>query len=93
MLYTAISSLLLFLQENAYILGAVLAAVIIYCTVFYLTSLSIKNLKTEIFSAYPFDPYKPHSGIWSVSYFLILIIFLGFLMYLLINGNFYLAPA
>lgn len=71
--------------------------IVISITVFYfsywITTYSLKKLKPEIYSYYPFDKFFPKSGRWSVFYFLITIIFLGILVYALIRGGFYLAPA
>lgn len=61
--------------------------------VFLLTSKSLKKLKPEVFSSYPFDLFFPAEGKWSVGYFLIILLFLGALVYFVIKGNFYFGPA
>ena len=71
------------------ITGSVLVLYLAYWT----TSYSLKKLKPEVFSYYPFNKFFPKSGHWSVVYFLITIILLGLLVYLITKGGFYLAPA
>lgn len=74
------------------IIVSVITIVLVYVA-FYITSLSLKKLKVEVFSGYPFDRFFPTSSKWSVGYFLIAIILLGLLIYFLAKGNFYLTPA
>lgn len=57
------------------------------------TTRSLKKLKSDVFSYYPFDKFFPKSGRWSVIYFLITIILLAALVVAIIKGGFYLAPA
>lgn len=82
-----------FVLTNDYkiIVGLVLVA--ITAASFYVTLLSIKKLKIEVFPYYPFDKFFPESGSWSVLYFLIIILLLGTLIFLISRGGFYLAPA
>lgn len=61
--------------------------------IFYLTTLSLKKLKLEAFSSYPFDTFFPQGGNWSVGYFLITILLFGILIFFLLKGNFYVGPA
>lgn len=61
--------------------------------IFYLTTASLKGLEKEVFLSYPFDTFFPHGGSWSVGYFLIIITFLGLLIYFLRGGGFYPGPA
>ncbi len=61
--------------------------------VFYITALSLKKLKRRIFPFYPFDSFFPQESAWSVGYFLIVILFLGLLIFFLAKGGFYLGPA
>jgi len=61
--------------------------------VFYATTLSLKKLKREVFPFYPFDSFFPQESAWSVGYFLIVILFLGLLIFFLTKGEFYLGPA
>jgi hypothetical protein len=88
-----IDPLLTFIREN---LGKIIAATvaILFCYIgFRVTTLSLRKLKTEVFSYYPFDRFFPQSGVWSTGYFLIIILLLGILVYLLAKGGFYLGPA
>lgn len=70
-----------------------LASVITIYIAYKLTSYSLKRLTPEIISYYPFDKFFPKSGKWSVFYFLITIFFLVVLVYVIVKGEFYLAPA
>lgn len=54
---------------------------------------TLKRLKTDIFQYYPFDPFFPHSGEWSIGYFLLIILSLGLLIIFLSRGNLYPGPA
>lgn len=82
-----------FILTNFYkiVVGIVLTA--ISAGAFYVTLLSIKKLKIEVFPYYPFDKFFPQSGSWSVLYFLIIILLLGALIFFISRGGFYLAPA
>ena len=82
-----------FVRENSYkiIIGAVLLSASVAS--FYLTVYTLKKLKLEIFSYYPFDRFFPQSGQWSILYFLVVVVLLGAIIYLLSRGGFYLAPA
>jgi len=71
----------------------VVASIAIFCLGYWITSSSLKKLRPEIISYYPFDKFFPKSGRWSVVYFLITILLLGILVYAIIKGGFYLAPA
>lgn len=70
-----------------------IALSLVFYFVFYLTTLSLKKLKLEAFSSYPFDTFFPQGGNWSVGYFLIAILLFGVLIFLLLNGGFYASPA
>ena len=70
-----------------------LVSVIVLYLAYWLTTYTLKKLKPEVFSYYPFDKFFPKSGRWSVSYFLITILILGVLVYIIIKGGFYLGPA
>jgi hypothetical protein len=87
-----ISSIQNFVIDNS--ARIVLAIILIssFYISFYITTRSLKKLRTEIFSGYPFDLFFPSSGGWSVGYFLIVVILLGLLFYFLIKGGFYLGP-
>lgn len=82
-----------FVKANYVVIIVIIVLVAIFYIVFYLTTNSLRKLKTEIFSNYPFDIFFPHSGEWSIGYFLIVILFLGLLMYFMIKGRLYLGPA
>ncbi len=60
---------------------------------YWLTSYSLKKLKYEVISYYPFDKFFPKSGSWSVAYFVVVIILLVLLAYVITKGGFYPAPA
>jgi len=82
-----------FIQNNYLEIIVAFVAAIVFCAIFYITITSLKRLKTEISLSYPFDIFFPKEGQWSVGYFLVVIIVLGFLIFFLVKGNFYLQPA
>ena len=71
----------------------ILVSVTVFYFAYWVTSYSLRKLKPEVISYYPFDKFFPKSGKWSVVYFLITIILLGGLVYVIVKGGFYLAPA
>lgn len=71
----------------------ILVSVVVFYFAYWITSYSLRKLKPEVISYYPFDKFFPKSGKWSVVYFLITIILLGALVYVIVKGGFYLAPA
>lgn len=93
MLTSIIAPLSDFFRENYLKMLIIAAFFSISYVIFYLSTSSLKKLKTDIFSSYPFDLFFPHEGVWSVGYFLIAIIMLGLLMFFLMKGGFYLKPA
>ncbi|HET7099215.1 MAG TPA: hypothetical protein VFI61_03220 [Patescibacteria group bacterium] len=88
-----ISPVIQFLKTNYVNIIAGVILIAIFCFVFYVTTNSLKKLKTIIFSSYPFDLFFPQGGAWSIGYFFIVIIALGLLIFLLAKGDFYLKPA
>ncbi|OGM87807.1 hypothetical protein A2594_02905 [Candidatus Woesebacteria bacterium RIFOXYD1_FULL_41_28] len=82
-----------FVKTYLYKIVFVVISIVIFYFVYWITSYSLKKLKPEIYSYYPFDKFFPKSGKWSIFYFLITIVFLGILVYAIIKGGFYLAPA
>lgn len=77
-------------------LSAIIATIVILAftyLVYRITMRSLGKLKTEILSSYPFDLFIPKNGTWSIFYFLTLILFLGLIIYLMVNGKFYMGPA
>jgi hypothetical protein len=82
-----------FIRENYLKIIIIIALASISYLIFYLSTSSLKKLKTGIFSSYPFDLFFPNEGAWSIGYFLIAIIVLGLLMFFLMKGGFYLKPA
>ena len=82
-----------FVKTNFEKIILIMGAVLVLCFAYWITSYSLKKLKPEVFSYYPFNKFFPKSGHWSVVYFLITIILLGLLVYLITKGGFYLAPA
>ena len=81
------------LKANYMKVVAAAATLFILYVTFSTTAMSLRKLKTDIFSSYPFEVFFPRSGEWSVGYFLIVILFLGLLIYFLEKGNFYFGPA
>jgi hypothetical protein len=73
------------------ILALVLASV--FFLGYWITAYSLKKLKPDFFSYYPFDKFFPKSGSWSIIYFIITIILLTLLVFVIAKGGFYLAPA
>jgi hypothetical protein len=53
----------------------------------------LKKLKVSIFPSYPFGLFFPQGGTWSIGYFLLIIILLGFLVYFGFEGKLFLGPA
>ncbi|EKE13100.1 MAG: hypothetical protein ACD_13C00093G0014 [uncultured bacterium] len=82
-----------FIRTNYVDIIFVIGFLIVFFFAYWITTYSLKRLKPEIFSYYPFDKFFPKSGKWSVIYFLIMILFLGALVYVIVKGGFYLAPA
>lgn len=82
-----------FLKENYPVIIAIVIALILFYFVYFLTTSSLKKLKTSIFSSYPFDLFFPQGGTWSVTYFILIIAVLGLVIYFMIKGKFYLGPA
>jgi len=82
-----------FVKNNFEKIIVITASVLVLYFAYWITSYSLRKLKPEIISYYPFDKFFPKSGRWSVIYFLITIILLGGLVYIIIKGGFYLAPA
>jgi hypothetical protein len=81
------------IHANYYQIIAALVTGFITSLAFYITVSSLRKMKSEIFSYYPFDRFFPQSGRWSILYFLIMVVFLGGLIYFLAKGGFYLGPA
>ena len=71
----------------------ILVSAAVFYFAYWVTSYSLRRLKPEVISYYPFDKFFPKSGKWSVIYFIITIILLGILVYAIIKGGFYLGPA
>jgi len=82
-----------FVKTNFEKIILITGSVIVLYFAYWITSYSLKKLKPEVFSYYPFNKFFPKSGHWSVIYFLITIILLGLLVYIIAKGGFYLAPA
>lgn len=93
MLLSLINPGIVFLKDNFQIILIVLISLVVFLLAFRLTSYSLGKLKSEIISYYPFDRIFPKSGHWSVLYFLITIVLLGVLVFAIIRGGFYMAPA
>lgn len=92
-LTTFIKNALAFVEVNIFKIILVIVLVIIFAFSFYLTAKSLKKLKPEILSYYPFDRFFPQSSGWSIGYFLIIILFLALLLIFLVRGEFYLRPS
>lgn len=82
-----------FVKSNLEIIVLVLCCLAIFLIGYIVTALSLKKLKSEVFSYYPFDKFFPKSGHWSIIYFLITIILLAAIIYFISRGGFYLGPA
>ena len=82
-----------FVQSNFYQIIVALVIGFVTSLVLFLTVSSLKKMKSEIFSYYPFDRFFPQSGRWSILYFLIMVVFLGGLIFFLAKGGFFLGPA
>lgn len=93
MLKDSINDSLKLIQEHWVAIVATLATLIFSYIVYRITMNSLKKLKTEILSSYPFDLFIPKNGSWSIFYFLTVILFLGAIIYLMVNGGFYVGPA
>jgi uncharacterized membrane protein YozB (DUF420 family) len=92
-LISKLTPVLDFIRVNFYQIIAALVTGFITFLVLYLTVSSLKKMKSEIFSYYPFGRFFPQSGRWSVLYFLVMVVFLGGLIYFLAKGGFFLGPA
>lgn len=66
----------------------VVFAVSVCILAFYITLESLKKLKTDVIPYYPFGLFFPGAGKWSIGYFLMVVLFLGLLIYLMMKGNF-----
>jgi hypothetical protein len=78
-----ISPVLNFFRNNFINIMVGIAIVTLVFGVFYFTTLSIKKLKMEVLTYYPFDRFSPGSKKWSILYFLILVVFLAGLAFFL----------
>lgn len=81
------------IRANLYQIIVALVIGLVVSLAFYITIATLRKMKSEVFSYYPFDRFFPQSGRWSVLYFLILVVFLGGLVYFLAKGGFYFGPA
>jgi hypothetical protein len=93
MLTTWLKSTIQFFQENHVKILAGIGVILMWYFTYKLTTGSLKKLKPEILTTYPFDLIFPQGGKWSIGYFLLIVIFLAAIVYLLVKGNFYFAPA
>jgi hypothetical protein len=93
MLTNLLFSLFDFIKEHRVIIVTIVVLVILVAFVYSVTTKSLKKLKPQMFSSYPFDLFFPHEGRWSVGYFFVLITFLTILVLLLLKGGFYVGPA
>lgn len=93
MLTTAITSITVFFKENY--MKIIVASVIIavFYLIFFLSTLSLRKLKTGIFQSYPFGLFFPEGGTWSIGYFLLIILLLGLLIFLGFKERLFLGPA
>jgi TRAP-type C4-dicarboxylate transport system permease small subunit len=82
-----------FVKTNIEKIILVFVSILVFYFGFWMTLYSLRKLKSETVSYYPFDKIFPKSGHWSVIYFLITIALLGLLVYIITKGGFYLAPA
>lgn len=82
-----------FVKLNFATIIVVLASGIVLYVGYWITSYSLRKLKPDVLSYYPFDKFFPKSGKWSVTYFIITIILLGALAFFVTKGGFYMGPA
>lgn len=82
-----------FLKSNYISIIALIFLIALFASFFYVAINSVKKLKTEVTPFYPFDVFFPQGGTWSIGYFLVAILVLGFLIYFMAKGGFYLSPA
>lgn len=87
------SSTLIFLKDNYVKIIILLVVIAIFYSIYFLTAVSLKKLKTDIFSSYPFDLFFPAGGSWSIGYFILAIFALGLLAYFMLQGKFLVGPA
>ena len=92
-IFSLLAPALNFVRTNFYQIIVTFAVAAISLLAFTFTVSSLKNMKSDFFSYYPFDRFFPQSGRWSVLYFFILVIFLVGLIYFFAKGGFYLGPA
>jgi hypothetical protein len=93
MLSNIVGGLVTFIQNN-YVEAIAIGGILLFIySVYYVTTHSLRNLKSEIHKTYPFDLFFPSEGKWSIGYFLLIVVFLASIIYLLIKGKFYFGPA
>lgn len=93
-MFTALRiSLISFLETNYIKIIVALVLTFILYLIFYLSTKSLKKLKIEVFSSYPFGLFFPQGGTWSIGYFLIVILLLGLLVFFGFEGKLFLGPA
>lgn len=83
---------IVFLRSNIERIVFILGSIAILYLAYTITILSLKRLKSENISYYPFDKFFPKSSKWSILYFLITIIFLGALAFFMTKGEFFISP-
>ena len=80
-------------QTNLLKIAAALIITLVFYLIFYLSTASLKKLKTDIFSSYPFGLFFPEASTWSIGYFLLAILGFGILIYFMLQGKFLAGPA
>lgn len=88
-----ITSVTVFLQDNIFKIIVIVSITAIFYFIFYLSTYSLKKLKIEVFPSYPFGLFFPEGGVWSIGYFLLIILLLGLLTYFGFKGGLFLGPA
>jgi hypothetical protein len=92
-IFIFITPALEFVRANTYQIVVAIGIGFVASLALYITAATLRKMKSDVFSYYPFDRFFPQSGHWSVLYFLILVVFLGGLIYFLAKGGFYFGPA
>lgn len=83
-----ITPVLIFFKENYVPILAIILTLIVADIIYIVTTKSLKSLKTEILSNYPFDLFFPKGGSWSLKYFFIILLSLVLVVFFLTKGKF-----
>lgn len=84
---SSLSPAVSFISTNLDIVIAIIVTILIFVIGYRITAYSLKKLKPDFFSYYPFDKFYPKSGKWSISYFVITILLLAILIFIIVRGE------